>query len=769
MDGKLRTIYIDDEPAGRDMAAEFSSHNDRIEFYTTATPDEGLALFDEQAIDCIVTEYNMPSCDGGSVLEAVRAEYPTLPVIFYTNDDSEAVVAETTATRNTDFVPKGYSTEHFQLLTRRIVAVTERRRADNFERVAALVRDIQSALARARTLEDIETSVCERLADADPYVFAWIGATDTDSPRVTSKASAGKEAGYFDVVEITADDSPTGQGPTGRALKTRSTHVVQNISVDPAYGPWREPALERNYRSSAAIPIQYDDTLYGVLNVYASHPKAFDSDERSLLEDLCETVAHAYHRIRLQNQYESQYQELFEDAPIMMAFTREVDDEPIIEDCNQRFADALGYSRTHLQGQPLAEFYTETSAERLLDRGGYQRSLEGEFTPKERELVTADGEQLITLLQATPRKNPRGDVIGTHALYVDITDRKRVESVLDQAKAMEASMDGMSILNEDHELIYLNQAHADIYGYDSPDVLLGHTWKIFYADEEIERLENGVLRALEKQGRWRGEATGKRKNGEYFDQELSLTRTDGGGLVCVVRDITQRKEYEEKIEKQRNSLELLNEVVRHDIRNDMAVVSGRADLLKRHVKEAGQDDLEAIQDAAESAIRLTKTARSLSEVMLSTDEDIESVELNEYLNPVVETIQSKYSKANVTTEIQIPDVRVRGNDLLKAVFQNLIQNAIVHNDKEVPAVRITTECDSETVRVRVADNGPGIPESRRDTIFGKGKKGLDSAGTGLGLYLVGRIVAQCGGDVRMEDNDPEGSVFIVELPRTAAQ
>jgi len=460
---------------------------------------------------------------------------------------------------------------------------------------------------------------------------------------------------------------------------------------------------------------------------------------------------------------------LFEDAPIMMAFTREVDDEPIIEDCNQRFADALGYSRTHLQGQPLAEFYTETSAERLLDRGGYQRSLEGEFTPKERELVTADGEQLITLLQATPRKNPRGDVIGTHALYVDITDRKRVESVLDQAKAMEASMDGMSILNEDHELIYLNQAHADIYGYDSPDVLLGHTWKIFYPDEEIERLENGVLRALEKQGRWRGEATGKRKNGEYFDQELSLTRTDGGGLVCVVRDITQRKEYEEKIEKQRNSLELLNEVVRHDIRNDMAVVSGRADLLKRHVKEAGQDDLEAIQDAAESAIRLTKTARSLSEVMLSTDEDIESVELNEYLNPVVETIQSKYSKANVTTEIQIPDVRVRGNDLLKAVFQNLIQNAIVHNDKEVPAVRITTECDSETVRVRVADNGPGIPESRRDTIFGKGKKGLDSAGTGLGLYLVGRIVAQCGGDVRMEDNDPEGSVFIVELPRTAAQ
>jgi signal transduction histidine kinase len=102
--------------------------------------------------------------------------------------------------------------------------------------------------------------------------------------------------------------------------------------------------------------------------------------------------------------------------------------------------------------------------------------------------------------------------------------------------------------------------------------------------------------------------------------------------------------------------------------------------------------------------------------------------------------------------------------MLEAVFRNLLQNAIQHNQKAVPEVTVSAEEADDSVRVRIADNGPGIPESRKDEIFARGEKGLESAGTGLGLYLVETLVDRYGGDVWVEDNEPEGAVFIVELP-----
>lgn len=76
--------------------------------------------------------------------------------------------------------------------------------------------------------------------------------------------------------------------------------------------------------------------------------------------------------------------------------------------------------------------------------------------------------------------------------------------------------------------------------------------------------------------------------------------------------------------------------------------------------------------------------------------------------------------------------------------------------------------DDDSVRIRVADNGPGIPEDQRDRIFESDEKGLDSTGTGMGLYLVTNLVDMYDGSVWIEDNEPRGTVFVVELPTTDA-
>jgi signal transduction histidine kinase len=104
--------------------------------------------------------------------------------------------------------------------------------------------------------------------------------------------------------------------------------------------------------------------------------------------------------------------------------------------------------------------------------------------------------------------------------------------------------------------------------------------------------------------------------------------------------------------------------------------------------------------------------------------------------------------------------------MLGSVFKNLLTNAIVHNDGPVTEVTVSVTVADGAVAVRVADNGPGIPDDRKDTIFEDGEKGLDSEGTGLGLYLVQTLVDRYGGDVRVEDNEPTGAVFVVELPVT---
>jgi len=111
---------------------------------------------------------------------------------------------------------------------------------------------------------------------------------------------------------------------------------------------------------------------------------------------------------------------------------------------------------------------------------------------------------------------------------------------------MEGAMDGMAILDEHGVYLYLNQAHASIYGYDSPAELIGQTWRKLYNEAGLEWFDSVIMPLFLERGRWKGEATGLRKDGSTFPQEISLTALEGGGIICVVRDITERKRVEDE-------------------------------------------------------------------------------------------------------------------------------------------------------------------------------------------------------------------------------
>ncbi|MHC3439059.1 sensor histidine kinase [Natrialbaceae archaeon A-gly3] len=235
-------------------------------------------------------------------------------------------------------------------------------------------------------------------------------------------------------------------------------------------------------------------------------------------------------------------------------------------------------------------------------------------------------------------------------------------------------------------------------------------------------------------------------------------------------DVTERIEYQRRLEDQRDDLEILNEVVRHDIRNDLQLIEAYAEMLEDHVDPEGEEYLEIVRESANNAVDLTTTARDLAEVMLQTDVENHQVSLRRTLEGQLEDVRSTKTEAEIVLEGSIPDVDVVGNDMLGAVFGNLLTNAIQHNDSDVPEVTVSaSERDGgDVIEVRVADNGPGVPDAQKEEVFGKGEKGLESEGTGLGLYLVKSLVESYGGNVwvedRLVDGERAGAVFVVQLP-----
>jgi signal transduction histidine kinase len=251
----------------------------------------------------------------------------------------------------------------------------------------------------------------------------------------------------------------------------------------------------------------------------------------------------------------------------------------------------------------------------------------------------------------------------------------------------------------------------------------------------------------------------------HFSMKTEPVRDTAAGSVVVLRDVTELKSYEHRLETQRDDLELLNQVIRHDVRNDLQLVLAHTEMAEQKVGDGDVTrHLETVLENTDHAIDLTKTARELTDVMLSPDEPTERVTLRNRLESQIAAVRSAYPGAEIAIDGSIPAVSVRADEMIDSVFRNLLQNAVQHNDQAVPEIEVSAREQAKAVAIRIADNGPGIPDEDKETIFGRGEKGLDSAGTGVGLYLVRMLVDQYGGDVWVEDADPEGAAFVVELP-----
>ncbi|MFP4189249.1 MAG: PAS domain S-box protein, partial [Halobacteriales archaeon] len=258
-----------------------------------------------------------------------------------------------------------------------------------------------------------------------------------------------------------------------------------------------------------------------------------------------------------------------------------------------------------------------------------------------------------------------------------------------------------------------------------------------------------------------------RSRGEVVREDDEVARLRG-----AIQDITERKERESSLQEQKELLEekkeqiqFFNSLLRHDMLNSMTVVRGSArDLLDTlSENDEGYESAEKIHRRADDVVDLTNRVRSvLRRITGEESRELVPHNLAEIAGNRAEQIGEVYG---VEIDVDVPDeAYVEADEFLDDVVDNLLINAVEHNDKENPHVNVSVDLNDHVV-LRIADNGPGIPDEMKEAVFGQGEKGRRSGGVGFGLYFVESMVSEYGGDVYVEDNEPEGSVVVVELPK----
>lgn len=147
---------------------------------------------------------------------------------------------------------------------------------------------------RATDDASLAQDVCELLVSKCGYLMAWVGfASDDMAKTVKPIGWAGKETGYLKTVRISWADDQYGQGPTGRAIRSRTPFVCADTEHDPAFAPWRADAVKRGYRSSVAIPMLVDGGTVGAINLYAAVPGGFGDYQLQILTHIASNLGHA--------------------------------------------------------------------------------------------------------------------------------------------------------------------------------------------------------------------------------------------------------------------------------------------------------------------------------------------------------------------------------------------------------------------------------------------------------------------------------------------
>ncbi|WP_254863880.1 sensor histidine kinase [Halovivax gelatinilyticus] len=332
-----------------------------------------------------------------------------------------------------------------------------------------------------------------------------------------------------------------------------------------------------------------------------------------------------------------------------------------------------------------------------------------------------------------------GAVIGHN--YTSLVAKHRQTVRL--SRAIDSSMDGVAII-EDGDHVYVNDAYAELYGFHDPVQLEGEPWHQLYTNDALGTIEREIIPALSEHSFWRGRLTGRRADGTTFPKEVTSS-TVGSGNVLVVRDVSVQRQREQRIQ-------VLNRVLRHNLRNTFTVIQGHANLLADQAPSLEASHVEPIREEIDDLLATADKARGV-ERTIDRHGEVYAVAPSEAVRSVVDRATAAYPDASIRSHVQesgLPDVDSRVTDALDELVDNAIEHATDPEPTVEVAVSSTAVDEHSRVEFTVTDDGPGIPESDRQAVL-DGEETPLAHSSGLGLWLVNWIVHSTGGSLSFDE------------------
>lgn len=378
-----------------------------------------------------------------------------------------------------------------------------------------------------------------------------------------------------------------------------------------------------------------------------------------------------------------------------------------------------------------------------------------------------------------------------HALELRVAER--AAEAARQAAAMDATTEGMAILEGD-VYVYMNDAHARMFGYESGRMQLGQSWRKFFSEEESVRIEREITPVLATARKYRGEFVGKRRNGTTFDVHISLNLTDRGDIICCCEDITEEKRIQSELSAHRDELRIANiELSRaaqlkdeflasmsHELRTPLNAILGMTEImLERMVGNLNDKQvsfLRIVDESGKHLLALINDILDLSKIeagKLGLEYSTVSVQAlcEASLRLVRPAAEAKKHQLHLKLSSDPGPICVDGRRL-KQMLVNLLDNAIKFTPEGGSmGIEIWHDVERGRVAFRVWDTGIGIAPEHKPQLFkpfSQLEQGLakQHAGTGLGLSLVKRLTELHGGSVSVESHVGAGSRFTISLPHT---
>lgn len=263
---------------------------------------ERLSEAGDEPPDVVLLDLNLPDSAGLETLQRIREHADPIPIVVLTGLQDRQFGVRALNHGAHEYLVKGEINS--DLLIRSVYHAIERaayetrlarqhERLETLNKLNALVQDVTQAMIGLATREEIEQTVCDQLAASDLYTAAWIGDVAPDREEVSLRASAGGVEEVEDVDRLTALSGPAALG----AVRSRELQLAYRTDENDEPDGWGETLAMLDSRSAAAVPISYEQSLYGVLLVYSARPDAFDSREHVVASRLGEVVGHTVNAV----------------------------------------------------------------------------------------------------------------------------------------------------------------------------------------------------------------------------------------------------------------------------------------------------------------------------------------------------------------------------------------------------------------------------------------------------------------------------------------